>query len=56
MLGHKNITTTQVYLQTTLADLQRVIKDYHPRARDNQVKYVSLEELEGELKEELNRE
>lgn len=33
MLGHKNLSTTQVYTHTTLEKLRKIYKDAHPRSR-----------------------
>lgn len=35
MLGHKSLTTTQIYTHTTLAQLRKVYGKAHPKARDS---------------------
>ncbi|MDR1536350.1 MAG: tyrosine recombinase XerC [Planctomycetota bacterium] len=44
LLGHENISTTQIYTHITAAEMRRIYDDSHPRAREILVNRVNLDE------------
>ena len=35
LLGHSNLNTTAIYTQVEIADLQKTLKECHPREKDS---------------------